>query len=165
MHLSKRNLDTSVSFRRNLTASPESSQGGRLVAVDIEERVQPGELKKVLHPLVDVDKLKLASPLPDDGITPDQLAHTIAVNQVHAREIKQELSMSCVAEDVDQVTQLRATVNQGEPPNRVNDDDSVKLSCSDRKTHGESATICFHAESYIGGVLLSTTAESAGLKP
>ena len=71
--------------RFSLSVSPEGLQRNLFLAVDFEEGVEPGDLKKVLHFLVDMDKLHLACPLPDGAITPDQLAHAITIHEIHAR--------------------------------------------------------------------------------
>ena len=144
--------------RFSLSVSPEGLQRNLLLAVDFEEGVEPGDLKKVLHFLVDMDKLHLACLLPDGAITPDQLAYAIAIHEIHAREIEQEFLMAVAGEDVYQVTQLRATITQCESSNRVNYNDSVDLSCGDLKTHGEFARFYYRPESYIARLLLSKTA-------
>ncbi len=132
-----------------LSTSPEGLQRTLLLAVDFEEGVQPGDLKEVLHVLVGMDKLHLASPLPDGVITSNQFTHAIAVNKIHAREIEQEFLVALPGQDIDQVTELCATISQRESPNRINYNDSVEFSCSDLKTHREVATFCFRAELYI----------------
>jgi hypothetical protein len=68
----------------------EGSQRNLLLAVDFEEGIQPRDLKEVRHSLVDLDKFHLASPLPDDAIASDQLAHAVAVYVIHSGEIDQE---------------------------------------------------------------------------
>jgi hypothetical protein len=93
-----------------LSTSPEGLQRNLLLAVDFEKGVQAGDLKKVLYFLVDVDKFHLSSLLPDDAITPDQFSHTIAVNEIHAREIEQECFMALAGKDVYQITQSGATI-------------------------------------------------------
>ena len=118
-----------------------------LVVVDFEDAVYPSDLKKIVHPLLEVDKSHLASPLPDDAITTDQFAHSVTVDEIHAREIKQKVLMAVAGEDVDQVTQSRATVTQCESPNSVHNDDVAQFSGGDFKGHA-SAALCFQAESY-----------------
>ena len=126
----------------------KGSQRNLLLAKDFEEGIQPRELKKVRHSLVDLDKLHHASPLPDDAIASDQLAHAVAVYVIHSGEIDQEFLVAGVAEDVYQVTQLRATIAQREFANSVNYNDPVELSCGDLKTHGDLAGLCFPARNY-----------------
>jgi hypothetical protein len=128
-----------VSF--HLSMSPEGLQCSLLLAVDFEEGVQPCDLKKAMHFLVDMDKFHLASPLPDYAITPDQFAHAIAVNEIHACEIEQEFPITVARKYVYQVAQLRAAITQRESPNRVNYNDSLELACGDLKTHNESCNI------------------------
>jgi len=64
----------------------EGSQRNLLLAVDFEEGIQPRDLKEVRHSLVDLDKFHLASPVPDDAIASDQLAHAVAVYVIHSGE-------------------------------------------------------------------------------
>src|SRR5438270_10189777 len=123
----------------------EGLQRDLFLAIDFEEGVQPRDLKEVRHYLVDLSKFHLASPLPDDAVTSDEFAHAVAVYVIHSGEIEQELLVAGVAEDMYQVTQLRATITQGESANSVNYNDSVELSCGDLKTHGDLARLYFPA--------------------
>src|SRR5208283_3153473 len=118
----------------------KSLQRNLLLAVDFEQGVQPGDLKKFLHLPADLGKLHLASLLPDDAVTADQFSHAIAIHEIHAREIEQELLIAVAGEDVYQVAQSRAAVTQRESANRVHYNDAVDLSCANLKTHNESAT-------------------------
>jgi len=136
-----------IAFR--LTTSPEGLQRNLLIGVDFEERVQPGDMQKVLHLLVDMDKLHLASPLPHRAVTANQFAHAVAVNEIHAREIDQEFPVAVAGHDMDEVTELRAAITQRESPNSINYDDSIKFSCGDLNTHSEVATFSFRAELYV----------------
>jgi len=131
--------------RRILCTLLEGSQRDLLFAVDFEQGVQPRALQEVRHSLVDLGKFHLASPLPDDAITSDEFAHAIAVYVIHSGEIEQEFLVAGVAEDVYQVTQLRAAITQREFANSVNHNDSVELSRGDLKTHGDLARLCFPA--------------------
>jgi hypothetical protein len=132
-------------FEQSFALSPSSEglQRNLLLAIDFEEGVQPGELKKVLHVFVEVHKFHFTSPLPDRAITANQFTHAIAVNEIHTLEIEQKFLMAVAGQDVDQVTELRATVTQRESSNRINHSDPVELSCGDLKTHGGFATFCF----------------------
>ena len=63
----------------------ESLQGDLLVAVDFKEGVDARDPKEVRHSLVELGKLHLASPLPDDAITSNQFAHAVAVDVINSR--------------------------------------------------------------------------------
>jgi hypothetical protein len=76
--------------------------------VDIEQVVYPGHLKKGLHPRVDMDKFHVAARLPDAAKAPGQFAQAIAVNEIHALEIDQELLVAVAGEDMNKVAQLRS---------------------------------------------------------
>ena len=140
---------------RILCTFREGSQRNLLLAVDFEEGIQPRDLKEVCHSLVDLDQFHFASPLPNDAIASDQLAHAVAVYVIHSGEIEQEFLVAGVGEDVYQVPQLCATITQREFANRVNHNHSAELSCGDLKTHdGKLARLCFsRAESYLAWAL------------
>jgi len=95
---------------RTLCTFLEGSQCSLLLAVDFEQRIQPGDLKQVRYSLVEPDEFHLASPLPDYAIASDQFTHAVAVHVIHSREIQQELLVAVVGEDVDQIAQLRAAI-------------------------------------------------------
>lgn len=85
-----------------------------------------------------MDKFHLAARLPDAAKAPGQFAQAIAVNEIHALEIDQELLVAVAGEDMNQVAQLSATVRQRESSHNINHDDAIALSRCDLKTH-----ICF----------------------
>ena len=142
---------------KQLRTALEGMKRDLLLAVNLEEGVQPCDLEKVGHSLVDLDELHLPSPLPDSAIAAHQLAHAIAVHVFHPREIEQEPLVTGTGEDVNQVTQLGTTLTQREFANHVNHNDSVELSCGELKSHGEFAGRYFsRAESYIAWSWLTT---------
>jgi hypothetical protein len=57
----------------------ERAQRDLLLAVDVEQRVQPGEFEQVRHSLAEPGKFHLASALPDDAVASHQFAHAVAV--------------------------------------------------------------------------------------
>ena len=143
---------------QHLCAGLEGAQRDLLLAVDFEECVQTRDLEEVSYSLVDLHKFHLASPLSDRGETSHHFAHATAVHVIHSREIEQESFVAGTGENVYQVPQLRASVACREFANNVNYNDSVELSCSDVKAHGEFARFCsFRAESYTAGPWLSIT--------
>ena len=68
--------------------------------MDLVKVLYPGHLKKSLHPRVDMDKFHVTSHLPDAAKAPGQFAQAIAVNEVHALEIDQELLVAVADEDM-----------------------------------------------------------------
>jgi hypothetical protein len=114
---------------------PKGLQRHLLVAVDFEDAVYPSDLKQIVHSLLEVHKSHFPSSLPDDAVTTDQLAHAIAVDEIHAREIEQEVFVAITGKNMDQVTQPRATVIQCESANRIHDNYAVELSGGDFKCH------------------------------
>ena len=111
-----------------------------LLGVNLEQGVYPGHLKKGLHPRVDMDKFHLAARLPDAAKASRQFAQAIAVNEIHAVEINQELLVAVAGEDMNQIAQLSATVSQRESSHNINHNDAIALSRCDLKTH-----ICLQA--------------------
>ena len=132
-----------------LTLSPERFQRSRLFAVDFKQSVEPREFQQVLHFLADLHQLQLPAPLPDDAIAAHQFSHAVAIDELHTRQIEQKFLVALARQNMDQVAELGAAVTQRESPHRVNHHDPVKLSRADVKTHGESATFCLRAESYL----------------
>jgi hypothetical protein len=58
-----------------------------------------------------MDKFHVAARLPHAAKTPCQFAQAIAVNEIHAFEIDQELLVAVAGEDMNKVAQLSATVS------------------------------------------------------
>jgi hypothetical protein len=128
--------------------SPERFESSVLLGVDIEQVVDPGHLKQGLHPRVDVDKFHFSARLPDAAKAAGQFAQAIAVNEIHALEIDQELLMAIAGKDMNKVAQLSATVSQRESSHNVNHNDAIALSRCDLKTHIRFAGWLFSPESY-----------------
>jgi hypothetical protein len=90
-----------------------------------------------------MDKFHVAARLPDAAKAPGQFAQAIAVNEIHAREIDQELLVAVAAKDVNQVAQLSATVSQRESSHNIDHNDAISLSRCDLKTHiGFASWLC-----------------------
>jgi len=118
--------------------SPECFESSTLLGVNLEKGVYLGHLKKGLHPRVDMDKFHVAARLPDAAKAPGQFAQAIAVNEIHALQIDQELLMAVAVKDMNQVAQLSATVSQRESSHNIHHNDAIALSRCNLKTH-----ICF----------------------
>src|SRR5262249_18162513 len=82
-----------------------------------------------------MDKFHVAARLPDAAKAPGQFAQAIAVNEIHALEIDQELLVAVAGEDMNKVAQLSATVGQRESPHNIDHNDAIKFSRCDLKTH------------------------------
>ncbi len=95
-----------------------------------------------------MDKFHVAARLPDAAKAPGQFAQPIAVNEIHALEIDQELLVAVAGEDMNQVAQLSATVSQRESPHNIDHNDATALSRCDLKTHICFAGWLFLPESY-----------------
>lgn len=106
----------------------ERLQSRLLGAVDFEEVHDPSQLQQGLHPLMYVDQLHLAAHLPDDAVAAGQFAQAIAVYEVHAGEIDQELPAPIAGEDVDKVAQPGAAVVQRHPSDNINHHDATDFS-------------------------------------
>ena len=119
-----------------------------LLGVNLEQGVYPGHLKKGLHPRVDMDKFHVAARLPDAAKASGQFAQAIAVNEIHALEIDQELLVAVAGEDMNQVAQLSATVSQRESSHNIHHNDAIALSRCNLKTHICFAGWFFLPESY-----------------
>ena len=117
--------------------------------MDLEEVDYPGQLKKGLYFLVYMDQFHLTAHLPDDAITARQFAQTIAVDEIHAGKIDQELLAAGAGEDMDQVAKLSATVAQREPANDIHHNDVIQFSCGDLKTRGR-LQLTFSADHMLG---------------
>jgi len=85
-----------------------------------------------------MDKFHVAARLPDAAKAPGQFAQAIAINEIHALEIDQELLVAVAGKDMNKIAQLSATVSQGESSHNIDHNDSITLSRCDLKTH-----ICF----------------------
>jgi hypothetical protein len=85
-----------------------------------------------------MDKFHVAARLPDAAKAPGQFTQAIAVNEIHALEIDQELLVAVAREDMNKVAQLSATVSQRESSHNIDHNDAIELSRCDLKTH-----ICF----------------------
>jgi hypothetical protein len=68
---------------------------------------------------MDVDQLHLAAHLPDDAVAAGQFAQAIAVHEVHASKIDQELPAAIAGEDVDKVAQPGPAVIQRHPSHNI----------------------------------------------
>src|SRR5438105_3884713 len=86
----------------SLSPLPERLQRRLFRAVDFEEIDQPGQLQQGAHSLLDMDEFHLAAHLPDHAVTSGQFAQAIAVHEIHAREVDQELLAAVSGEDVNQ---------------------------------------------------------------
>ena len=94
---------SAIARLRKLSASLEGVQRDSLVAVDLEERVQPCHLEKVSYSFVDLEKFHLASSLSDGAETSHQFAHATAVDVIHVREVEQEFFVAGTGKNVYQV--------------------------------------------------------------
>ena len=106
-----------------------------LLGVDVEQVANPGHLEKGLHPWVDVDKLHVTAGLPNAAKTPGQFAQAVAVNEIYAGEINEELLVAVAGEDMNEVAQLSATVSQRESSHNIDHNDAIAFSGCDLKTH------------------------------
>src|SRR5215467_3331529 len=93
-------------------------------------------------------KFHVTTRLPDAAKAPGQFAQAIAVNEIHALEIDQELLVTVAGEDMNQVAQLSATVSQCESSHNINHNNAINLSRCDLKTHICFAGRLFLRESY-----------------
>jgi hypothetical protein len=95
-----------------------------------------------------MEKFHLAARLPDAAKASRQFAQAIAVNEIHALEIDQELLMAVAGEYMDQIAQLSATVSQRESSHNIHHNDVIALSRCNLKTHICFAGWFFLPESY-----------------
>src|SRR5947208_11532992 len=95
-----------------------------------------------------MDKFHVAARLPDAAKASGQFAQAIAVNEIHALEIDQELLVAVAGEDMNQVAQLSATVSQRESSHNIHHNDAIALSRCNLKTHICFAGWFFLPESY-----------------
>jgi hypothetical protein len=84
---------------------------------------------------MNVYKLHIAADLPDDAVTARQFPQAVAVDEVHARKIDQELLAAVAGEDVDEVAQLSAAVTQREPSHHIHYNNVIELSGGNLETH------------------------------
>ena len=106
-----------------------------LLGVDVEQVIYPGHLKQGLHSRIDMDKFHVAACLPYAAKAPGQFAQAVAVNEIHAREIDQELLVAVAGEDMNQVAQLSAAVSQRQSSYNIDHNDTIVLPRCDLKTH------------------------------
>ena len=94
-----------------------------------------------------MDKFHVAARLPDAAKAPGQFTQAIAVNEIHAREIDQELLVAVAGEDMNKVAQLSATVSQRESSHNIDHNDAIELSRCDLKPHSCFYRLAFLPES------------------
>ena len=92
-----------------------------------------------------MDKFHIAARLPDAAKAPGQFAQAIAVNEIHALKIDQELLVAVAGEDMNKVAQLSATVSQRESSHNIDHNDALALSRCDLKIH-----VCFCRNHMLG---------------
>jgi len=132
-----------------------------LLAMDVEEVDEPGQLKQGLHFLVDMDQLHLSARLPHDAVTPGEFAQTVAVDEIDAGKIDQKLLAAVAGEHVDQVAKLSATVAQCEPADNIDHDDSIQFSGRNLKSHSRFAARFFWRDHMPGGAGFQAQTEPA----
>ena len=106
-----------------------------LLGVDVEQVIYPGHLKQGLHSRIDMDKFHVAACLPYAAKAPGQFAQAVAVNEIHAREIDQELLVAVAGENMNQVAQLSETICQCQPSHNIDHNDAIALPRCDLKIH------------------------------
>jgi hypothetical protein len=90
-----------------------------------------------------MDEFQVATRLPHDAEAAGKFAQTIAVDKVDAREIDQKFPAAFANKNMDQVTQLRAALAQGEPAHRIHDHHAIDFSGFDLETHNFAcARVC-----------------------
>ena len=82
-----------------------------------------------------MDQFHVAAGLPDAAKAARQFAQAIAVNEIHALEIDQELLAAVAGEHMNKVAQLSATISQRESSHNIDHNDAVVLSRCDLKIH------------------------------
>ena len=82
-----------------------------------------------------MDKFHVAARLPDTAKAAGQFAQAIAVNEIHALEIDQELLVPVAGEHMNKVAQLSATISQGESSHNIDHNDAIALPRCDLKAH------------------------------
>src|ERR1041384_8416975 len=95
-----------------------------------------------------MDKFHVAARLPDTAKAAGQFATAIAVNEIHALEIDQELLVPVAGEHMNKVAQLSATISQGESSHNIDHNDAIALPRCDLKAHTCLARWLFLSESY-----------------
>jgi hypothetical protein len=95
-----------------------------------------------------MDKFHVAARLPDAAKAAGQFAQAIAVNEIHALEIDQELLVAVAGEHMNKVAQLSATISQRESSHNIDHNDAIVFSRCDLKTHICLAGWLFLSESY-----------------
>jgi hypothetical protein len=95
-----------------------------------------------------MDKFHVAARLPDAAKAAGQFAQAIAVNEIHALEIDQELLVAVAGEHMNKVAQLSATISQRESSHNIDHNDAIVLSRCDLKTH-----ICFGRLAFLVGII------------
>ena len=97
-----------------------------------------------------MDEFHFSARLPDAAKAAGQFTQAIAVNEIHALEIDQELLVAVAGKDMNKITQSSATVSQRESSPDVDHDDTIALSRCDLKIHICFAGWFFLPESYAG---------------
>ena len=95
-----------------------------------------------------MDKFHVAARLPDVAKAPGQFAQAIAVNEIYALEVDQELFVAVAGEDMNKVAELSATVSQRQSSHNIDHNDAIALSGCDLKTHICVERCFFLPESY-----------------
>jgi|ERR1051326_653294 hypothetical protein len=113
----------------------ESVKSNVFFSMDVEKMDQPGQVQQGLHPVLNVEQLHLAARLPDNAVAAGELSQAIAVYEIHASKIDEELLKALARKDVNQISELSVAVAQRQPADNIHDDDAILLSRSQLKSH------------------------------
>src|SRR6185437_14354508 len=130
-------------------SAAESLKSAVLSVVNFEKIDQSGQFQQGLHPLVDVDKLHLATRLPDDAVAAGQFAQAIAVHEIHAGQVDEELFAAVAGKYVHKVAQLGAAVTQRQPAHTIHHHNAIEFSSLDLERHS------WVAAGYSAGIISS----------
>jgi hypothetical protein len=101
----------------------EGADGGEFVVFDVEDGVELGDVKDVLHFLGEAEEFELASGFADGGEAADKFSDAGAVDVVDAGEIEDDLLLAFSEEIANGVAEVADFIAKDDAPVDVEDHD------------------------------------------
>ncbi len=129
-------------YLRSRLGASKGSHCTRLVVLDVENRVELGDLQQVVNLLGEIEQLKVSALVAHGGKRADQLADTRAVDISHVTQVEQDL-LGAFAEEIPHgVAQLHTAFSQGNAAATIHNGDPVHLTGLDFHAHEYSSLDC-----------------------
>src|SRR5229473_3617719 len=120
---------------RETTPELKARHGLRLVVVNVEHRVKLGDLKKIAHLFVKIQKLQFSALAFHEPVPAHQFPEPCAVEIAYCGQIEHEFLMALVKVFVDQISQQRAAVAERDSTVQVDYDHAADLAAQCFERH------------------------------